>query len=350
MVLAVLEDGHFSATYKYAVFLALTDICIESGIQPDQTVSFTTRQLAEHVVRIYWSHTREFANKGVLQQAHTGNHRIVTWISRYQMRAGVDSTRDPSSMRDSGAFQRLLDKVERKLIEDPIPRLQVLQNRPFPFLFECPWTLPLDRRVVTRMVREGRTTPNQIHLLPGVPEALVRLNGIMRPLVQREWARRVAGINGFEEDDLLAFLFESPRIATSAVREGLRDIQRDACFFCERPLRGPVHVDHFVPRRRYADDSIDNLVLADQSCNSSKKILLPSERHVAKWVRRARDPALAKIAENSQWPRDSSRTLSVASSLYRRLPEGSQLWVSADATITVDIERSRILTLLDASR
>jgi len=43
-VLELLEDGRFTATYKYAVLLALMDVCLErtqaSGAPPD---TFTTR-------------------------------------------------------------------------------------------------------------------------------------------------------------------------------------------------------------------------------------------------------------------------------------------------------------------
>lgn len=54
-VLALLDQGTFVATYKYAVLLALMDLCPEGtqrdGAAPD---CVTTRQLAEKVVELYW--------------------------------------------------------------------------------------------------------------------------------------------------------------------------------------------------------------------------------------------------------------------------------------------------------
>jgi hypothetical protein len=50
-VLALLGEGRYTATYKYAVLLALMDLCLEKtqadGAAPDMV---TTRELAERVV------------------------------------------------------------------------------------------------------------------------------------------------------------------------------------------------------------------------------------------------------------------------------------------------------------
>jgi hypothetical protein len=51
--LELLEEGRYTATYKYAVLLALLDVRLErtqaSGAPPDMV---TTRQLAEKIVEI----------------------------------------------------------------------------------------------------------------------------------------------------------------------------------------------------------------------------------------------------------------------------------------------------------
>jgi hypothetical protein len=53
-VLELLDEGRYTATYKYAVLLALVDVCLErtqaSRIPPDV---LTTRQLADKIVEIY---------------------------------------------------------------------------------------------------------------------------------------------------------------------------------------------------------------------------------------------------------------------------------------------------------
>jgi hypothetical protein len=58
-ILELLGQGRFTATYKYAVLLALLDLCLENvardGAAPDL---LTTRQLAVKIVELYWPHTR----------------------------------------------------------------------------------------------------------------------------------------------------------------------------------------------------------------------------------------------------------------------------------------------------
>ena len=60
----ILEEGRFTATYKFAVLIALMDLCFEaneaSGIAPE---SLTTRQLAEKIIEIYWAHSVAYPAK-----------------------------------------------------------------------------------------------------------------------------------------------------------------------------------------------------------------------------------------------------------------------------------------------
>ena len=68
-VLTILEEGSFSATYKYALLVAILDLCLErtddAGLPPE---SLTTRQLADKVVEIYWDHALPFHIHGPLRQ------------------------------------------------------------------------------------------------------------------------------------------------------------------------------------------------------------------------------------------------------------------------------------------
>ena len=54
-ILELLDHGRSTATYKYAVLLALLDLCLENaardGAAPDV---LTTRQLADKIVDLCW--------------------------------------------------------------------------------------------------------------------------------------------------------------------------------------------------------------------------------------------------------------------------------------------------------
>lgn len=55
-----------------------------------------------------------------------------------------------------------------------------------------------------------------------------------------------------------------------------RDMKPEpVCAYCDKP--GTLHRDHVVPRSRGGPDNATNIVMACQSCNSSKGDTLPSE-------------------------------------------------------------------------
>ncbi len=93
-VLTLLDQGSFTATYKYAVLLALMDLCLEqtskSGHPPTMV---TTAQLAVKVIEIYWPHTAPFKKQqnGVLLQnsgARQSQAEIVRMIEKFRTSQG----------------------------------------------------------------------------------------------------------------------------------------------------------------------------------------------------------------------------------------------------------------------
>jgi hypothetical protein len=90
-VLALLEQGAFTATYKYAVLLALIDACLEhtdgNGAAPTE---LHPRHLRRRVVELYWPHTRPFGDAEggagkVLRQSSVGTQaRIVSLIGGFR--------------------------------------------------------------------------------------------------------------------------------------------------------------------------------------------------------------------------------------------------------------------------
>src|SRR5512134_4002460 len=88
-IFGVLDQGRFTATYKYAVLLGLIDLCLEKtsrhGLAPD---SVTTRELAGKVVELYWPQVLPYGrgrSAGVLVQ-NTGGRQaeIVGSIATFR--------------------------------------------------------------------------------------------------------------------------------------------------------------------------------------------------------------------------------------------------------------------------
>lgn len=351
-VLAVLELGSFSATYEYALFTAILDLCIERSGPDGPPASLTTDELAGKVVELYWAHAVPFEGRRVLRQGgvRDGNQaEILTAIQAFRTRHAPDPDAPlfRASVQAPAAFRRLLDAVEWKLVEMPIPRLQVVGREEDRFLYEYGWEKDVRRGDVAAKQRgEASGFDNTLRFLPGVAEALVRLNGVLRPIVHREWTVKVAAMNGLPEARLEAFLFGSDRVPLAPVRGPLRDLQAGRCFYCGRALGEPGAVDHFIPWARYADNGIDNLVVAHERCNGQKRDFLAAAEHVERLVARNEGAGteLEAIAGEARWTRDAERSRSVRRALYVRLPVTARVWLRGQEL--VPFERGRVLGAL----
>jgi hypothetical protein len=332
-LLALLDQGSFVATYKYAVLLGLMDLCLERtnrhGVAPD---SVTTRQLAHKVIELYWPQTGEFRGR-TLKQNGGRQARIVSDILGFRA-----SLNDPSVTLDRAAreapvrFERLVRDVEWTLILMPLPRLQVVGSHTERLIYDIAWDTGIERnrKLVREHQRTGGGFDNQIRFYPSVGEHLVMLNGLLRPLIHRAWCSMVAKLNELDESRLERFLFGVDRMPLAAVRPGLVELQRGRCFYCPDRLSREADVDHFIPWARYPDNGIDNLVIAHKTCNGAKKDFLAAATHVSKWRGRndAESRQLADIARSAAWESHPDETLGVARGLYLRLPAEARLWVS----------------------
>lgn len=346
-VLSLLDEGTFTATYKYAVLLGLIDLCMENtsrmGEAPEMV---TTRQLAEKVLQIYWPqsvpfHYERFPEPTILAQ-NWGAPDTQAAILRHIVGFRREHAPDPSAplpRARNGAreqFERLVHSVEWKLIQMPLPRVQYFGRTHDEFLYSIEWDRSVRKGEVSEYQRTGSGSfDNRILLQPGVGESLVLLNGLLRPLIHRQWTAMVAQMNGMEESRLEEFLFGARRIPLDPVRPGLREFQENRCFYCEDPLRNSgrkrPEVDHFIPWARYPNNAIENLVVAHERCNGRKRDFLAAPEHLGRWQERLGPklrsaPELEDVAGDVGWESAPERSVSVTRAIYLRLPAGAQLW------------------------
>ena len=222
-VFALLDETRYTTTYKLAVLLGLIDLCLENttaaGGPPDL---ITTRQLAEKVAEIYWPHTLPFGSvrtATVLRQASGGQAEILSCIERFRSSLRDGSVPLIKARVSAGkAYSRLLDQIEWKLIEMPLPRLQTLGTSVDSVIYEINWDKDVDYRDVSAYQRGQTGFDNRILLRLRVGEYLVRLNGLLRPLIHRRWAAMVAALNHQEDSRLEHFLFGAQRLDLSLTR------------------------------------------------------------------------------------------------------------------------------------
>jgi hypothetical protein len=218
-----------------------------------------------------------------------------------------------------------LRKVKWKLVEMPLPRLQRLGGTAVDFVYEIGW----DEKLKQSEYR-APGFPQSVRLKPGVAEQLIRLAGIIRPLIQQLWLNKVARYNpgALRSPGLDEFLFGADRMPTIRVRAALMDLQDGRCFYSQAPLTGKVHIDHFLPWSRCGNDSIQNLVATTSAANGSKSAWLAAPAHLKDWTDRlARDGQdLHDVATALRWPSAPEGTLNAARSIYLNLPDGIPLW------------------------
>ena len=338
-LLTVLADGAFTSTYKYAVLLGLVDLCVEYSTRTGGApTSVTTRQLAERILELYWPQVRTFDERTLRQ--NSGNQAaILTRILRFQNQVGapgISAARARHLAPDE--FVRLVRDVEWILVEMPLPKLQRVGSEQVRFLYQINWGDD-----VRRSTFFSPDSDNAIRFIGNAGEDLVRLAPFVRPLVQREWSGLVARFNGLAEARLEQFLFGASREAIAHLAEPLLQLQGGNCFYCGRRIRQQRQVDHFVPWSRHPDDGLDNLVVTDAACNGAKRDHLAASEHVERWAERnrQREVELAQIAEIKQWSHRPRRTLSVARSIYLRLPANARLWQAQRKFVAVEAPRLR---------
>ncbi|MGE0621463.1 MAG: HNH endonuclease [Pseudomonadales bacterium] len=357
-LLDVLDRGMFTATYKYAVLLGLLDLVIENmSLNGEPPGEVTTLQLADKVLASYWNHTLPYdasldAAAGLRQnRGKPGSQaEILTRIEHFRTRHVRDTTATYFTARvmHPTRSETLLRNIELKLIEMPLPRLQRVGKILDPFIYQIGWDEQVDLAEV-RAYQRGAASgfDPTIRFAPDVPGYLVRLNALLRPLIQRQWAAEVASINGLGQASLEEFLFGVNRVPTLKLRDGLLDLGDGRCFYCDGRIgtsdsRKP-EVDHFIPWSRFPNNDVENLVIAHSMCNRHKRNFVVSNDHLDHWVNRLNRQAadLVELASTQSWPSDLSRSGGIASAVYTGLPDGFYAWVNSEVFEPLDRRRAK---------
>ncbi len=322
----VLVEGKRASTYKHALLISLIDWVFEN---PEES-KVPTRSLAELVMKIYWAQSDRFVSGNgdevLLRQVARSNKTDAQIIGTIQVLRGRTKAKllTVAAREVPNEVERALKAIETTLVGQPIPRLQTVGQAESPFLYSCSWS---PKQSLNELKRESR---DYVELLAGVPSKLRSLGPLFRPLIEHHWIRDVANWSGLsiEEDALRGHLFGSDRVSLSTVaRQMLLDLHEQRCFYCEKKLLDEVHIDHFVPRSKYPNDAIENLVPSCEKCNLSKTDTFPSPRFVEKWLKRFdRQGELCAISVEGSCESNSRRSKRVARSIASELHSGSVVW------------------------
>jgi len=321
----LLSDGGRSASYKYALLLAIADISVEKGDDSGAPLRISTRELAERFIRYYWRQAVPYAplgGEGVVLKQNTDRQAAV--VNAVVEAHAVFEGSLAAATRDRRAWKKLVTRVASVVKGMPLWRLQTIGGEPDEFLYDNDFV-----------------APGVIELKPGVAYCFRRFHGLVGNLVRGAWLRFVRGIKGNrnslgDAQDLAEFMFGSERADLSLVRPVLREVQSGICFYCHKPLKSGGEVDHFVPWSRYPIDLGHNFVLAHGRCNGTKSDRLAAVPHLEAWCQHNEEHGriLVPFFDEHDLVHDLPGSRRVARGAYEQAEVSmSKVWIRGDEMV-----------------
>jgi hypothetical protein len=334
-VVAILETGLRTATYKLATLMALIDHCIEHlPDNPRDTLLVPIPDLAHRVLEIYWRQVRPFEGQE-LRQSTQPRARILIAARTFRSSAGRNASLEVAIVRAPAAYEAAVDEITLCLAQQPLHRLQRLpgSSTSDPFLYDDAFLNDQISRKALRANGDG------IELKPGVAYGLARLAGLLKPALELMWVEDVRRINKFldaDVPDVAGHLFGRERTGLASLREPFKDAFGAHCFYCDKHLQPDNPIDHVLPWSVVGIDGLANLVLACARCNGDKRNSLPAVDIVDRVLARDRQ-VLEQIAGELEWPTQRERVIAAARGLYRGQPSGVPTWSGYHQIATLDI-------------
>jgi 5-methylcytosine-specific restriction endonuclease McrA len=323
----LIAEGDFTATYKFALLIALADLAVEVGHDDGRELMLSTRQLGERFVHLYWKQAtaystgRSGSEPGVLVQNTGVQAAVVSAIVAFR---DLAPAANPQIAARHPAYSHLLRVVTQTVSAQPLNYLQNFGGATDAFLYE-------------------RAGPGRVRLKPGVAFCLRRFQPLVQQLARSHWIGHIKGnrrnqvILG-QADDLEKFLFETSRQSLLKLADGLRRIDGATCFYCGLGLT-VADVDHFIPFSQYPRDLAHNFVLAHPACNRSKSAMLGAKRHLERWLQRLvqRADDVAEVGAEAGLVVDAATCRRVASWGYASAQVGgASAWVASNTFEVID--------------
>jgi 5-methylcytosine-specific restriction endonuclease McrA len=325
----LLDEGEFTATYKFALLNALADVSVEREPLWDGSLRVSVESLAEKFIEYYWPQARPYRNDAEVLYQNTGKQAAVISALSDQLRQFVTITRAQSAP----GWRALVSSVAGTIRDQPLWKLQTIGADSDEFLY-----------------RRAEFQSDYIRLLPGVPASFRTLYGLVLHAVRGAWVRQIVRIGRnrrlIRDSDLESFLFGSERTSLKDFVPVLRSHQEGVCLYCDRRIENNADVDHFIAWSRYPTDLGHNLVLSHPRCNRNKRDYLAHPRHLEAWYEShvERGAELAERLDERLLPHDIERTCSIAWWAYEQgASAGAHVWLGGRSFADLDPRWKRVL-------
>lgn len=318
----IVSEGDFTATYKFALLIALSELAVERGGDDCQPLTLPIGAIADKFAELYWKQIAPYAANGsaagILSQINGNQAAIPNRLAAFRAETGIGSI---AVARTHAEWPQVTAAIAATVRDQPVRYLQNVGGQTITFLYE------------------PGPGPRALTLLPGIAFALRRFQGFVVRLAQSGWVRHVREnvrnrpLLG-DAGDLEAFMFEQSRQSLAKVRAVLGEAQQDRCFYCSGRL-GQGDVDHFIPWSRYPRDIAENFVLADARCNRAKSDMLAAPAHLERWRQRNDEGSMIiKGLEAAGFISDRAAIGAVTSWAYADAARtGGHLWVAPHSTV-----------------
>ena len=190
-LLEVIDSGRRTATYKLALLLAILDLCsLRSDADGFAPTDLTTRDLAEQVASLYWMQVAPFrleASSEALDLRQITNKSSLVIDAVRGFRSAVEPAGATSlwiaRQRFPSEYSDVIDRIERTLAEQPLPRLQTVgtSETVFPFIYDLGPDWGANQHFSVQRLRNHGPKGPVIPMLPGAGDELVRLAPLIRP-------------------------------------------------------------------------------------------------------------------------------------------------------------------------
>lgn len=332
-VQALLEDGEFVATYKYALLIALADLAVESGVTDDRPLEVSVRSIPEKFIEYYWQQSAPFMGGDatrVLQQ-NTGRQAAV--MSEL-MRLRADGFASLAQLRaDTRVWRQAVGKVARIIRMMPLFRLQHIGGTLRTFLYP------------------HRLHDDAVILGDGVAYCLRQFHTLITGLARDRWVSMVRQLRDNlylvgQAQDIERFMFGTGREPIRQHLDLLTELQHGYCLYCQGQLaKAHTHVDHFVPWSLHRCDALPNLVAAHAGCNLAKGGWLAAEPHLERWSERNEREGVDRDADLAPpLPEQRARVVAIARWAYDRAYEfGLPTWVRGRETVSLSASYRALL-------
>ncbi|MGO2332975.1 MAG: S24 family peptidase [Pseudoalteromonas nigrifaciens] len=268
----MLVEGDFSATYKFALLHAIADVCVEQPLLSDQSeLVIELPTLADKLITLYWHHAMPFPSEhtgesALLLQNTGAQSKVISVLFECQQ----NNIRNLRQLKQSSFYKPTFNAAMATLKSGPLWRLQILAKQEECFLY--PHT----------------KNTKFITLNAGIASCFRRFYDLVVYLAKNAWLQKIQSIKYNQtligpQSQLHDFLFGFDRNALTKAKPVLVELQSNSCFYCQKPMKNDIEVDHFIPFARYANDLGHNFVAAHRTCNNNKRDFLAAQQHRERW-------------------------------------------------------------------